>query len=105
MTLPCRVAVSTFKVQQKIDMTDNPLPYRHRYAAEIEGYRPGIIKRILLALHLVKPMKGTSKANWHYDNLDTVGSIAFFHGQKDGQRYCRVAFIAPSHTSPVIKHV
>ena len=38
-------------------MNDNPLPNRHRYAAEIEGYQPGIIRRVLLALHLVKRAK------------------------------------------------
>lgn len=52
-------------------MNDEPLPNRHRYAAEIEGYRPGIIRRVLMALHLVKRAKGTSKANWHYSEAES----------------------------------
>lgn len=86
-------------------MPESSLPNRHRYAAEIEGYRPGIFWRILLALGLVKRPMGVAKANWHYSNVDTDGSVAFFHGVKDGQKYCRIACIPPEHTSPVIKHV
>lgn len=86
-------------------MLESSLPNRHRYAAEIEGYRPGIFRRILLALRLVKRPMGVAKANWHYSDLDLYGSIERIYYVRDGQRCEMPIFIPPEHKSPVIKHV
>lgn len=87
-------------------MNASPLPNRHRYAAEIEGYRPGIIRRLLRALHLVKPPKGTSKANWHYSEIDTTGELvcALCRGP-DGESISRPFYIPPQFPPRRIKHV
>jgi len=87
-------------------MNDNPLPNRHRYAAEIEGYRPSITRRILLALHLVKPVKGTSKANWHYSEVDTEGEFfCVLCRGPDGQNISRPIYEPPKFPPRRIKHI
>ena len=93
-------------ILQPANMNDNPLPNRHRYAAEIEGYRPGIIRRILLALHLVKRVRGTSKANWHYSEVDTEGEfICVLCSGPDGQSISRPIYIPPKFPPRQIKHI
>ena len=93
-------------ILQPANMNDNPLPNRHRYAAEIEGYRPGIIRRILLALHLVKRVRGTSKANWHYSEVDTEGEfICVLCSGPDGQSISRQIYIPPKFPPRQIKHI
>jgi hypothetical protein len=68
-------------------MNISPLPNRHKYAAEIEGYRPGIIRRILQVLHLVKRPKSTSEANWHYSDIDIRSYLTTIHGERDGHKF------------------
>ena len=88
-------------------MNENPLPNRHRYAAEIGGYRPGIIRRVLLALHLVKRVKASAKVlNWHYSGLDTGSYLTTIHGVRDGHRVVvGVVELPPEHPPIPIRHV
>lgn len=44
-----------------------PLPYRHRYAAEMSDYPPGIVRRLFSVLKISKPPKATTiERNWYY---------------------------------------
>ena len=87
-------------------MNDTPLPNRHRYAAEIEGYRPGVIRRVLLALYLVKPLKGVSEANRHYSDVDTTGEfICVLCSCPDGGSISRPIYIPPQFPTRLIRHV
>jgi hypothetical protein len=60
--------------------------------------RPGAIRRLLLALHVVKAPKATSCVpNWHYSNVDTTGQILTIHCVKDGKPYFVMSYIPPEH--------
>ena len=82
------------------------LPSRHRYPRLVEPYRPGIIRRLLLALGIIKAPKASSCVpNWHFSNVDTTGQLVTFHCAKDGEPYGVVHEIPPEHQSPPIIHV
>ena len=71
-----------------------------------KGYRPGVIRRVLLALHIVKPPKANSCVpNWHYSNVDTTGQLVTIHGVRDGKPFGVVHEIQPEHQSPPIIRV
>ncbi len=87
-------------------MNDNPLPNRYKYGAEIKGYRPGIIQRLLLALHIVKAPKASSCVpNWHFSNVDTTGELVSIHCVRDGKSVSVMHYVPPEHKSPPIIHV
>ena len=51
-------------------MSNENLPLRHRYATEIAGFRPNLIRRILNKLGMMgkrrNQMHTTSTPNWHF---------------------------------------
>ena len=54
-------------------LSNENLPLRHRYATEITGSRPGLIRRILNRLGMGKrrnPLHTTYTLNWYYTAVD-----------------------------------
>jgi hypothetical protein len=46
--------------------------------------RPGIIRRLLLALHIVKAPKASSCVpNWHYSSVDAGDYLVLIHSVND----------------------
>ena len=69
-------------------LSNENLPLRHRYATEIAGSRPGVVRRILNRLGMGKrrnPRHTTYTLNWHYivdDEADYHFFMAYIRSSK-----------------------
>ena len=81
-----------------------PLPYRHLYHSEIHGGGLGVFHRMMRFFRKAKPQLVVR--NWHYNNVDMVGSYSIFLCKNvDGKQYSVSAYCPPGHPPLQVRHV